>query len=326
MTENKFFDAAKALRLTVAATEAGERLDRLLAARPLGYSRSTLQSWIEAGRVEIDGAIVVDRRSKSRAGATVVIYPAPPPVSDALPQAMDLDILHEDEALLVLNKPAGLVVHPACGHADSTLVNGLLHHTQLADADQDQRRPGIVHRLDKDTSGIMVVAKTDTARQHLTEQFQAHSIERAYLAIAIGAPPLTLTIDTAFGRHRRDRKRFTSRLENGRRAITHVRRLRGLHGSALVECRLETGRTHQIRVHLSEHGWPILGDPLYGKAGRDPRLRAAAARLNRQALHAAVLGFVHPTSGETLRFETAPPIDFQQALEALDLQHRPAVS
>jgi 23S rRNA pseudouridine1911/1915/1917 synthase len=246
----------------------------------------------------------------------VRIAPAPPPPSDALPEAIPLDVLYEDEHLIVLNKPAGLVVHPAAGHASGTLVNALLHYTEVEQG-EDPRRPGVVHRLDKDTSGVMVVTRTEVAREGLAQQFAAHDIARVYEAICVGHPPAQVTYETLIGRHPTDRKRFSSKVRTGKRAVTHVRKVRDLHGAALVRCQLETGRTHQIRVHMADHGFPLLADPVYGRPARDERVRAAAAQLQRQALHARVLGFVHPVTGQTLRFELEPPEDFQRALSLL---------
>ncbi len=301
--------------ITIGDDDAGERIDRVLARRCPEFSRSAIQRWIELGRIEQAGE-VVSRKTKAEAGAEVSILPAPPEPMNAAPQAIPLDVLHEDGHLLVLDKPAGLVVHPGPGHPDGTLVNALLHHAEVRGGD-DPLRPGIVHRLDKDTSGVMVVAKSPEAHEGLVAMFQRHALERAYLAIAIGRPPAAVTYDTTHGRHPVDRKRFTSRGDRGRRAVTHVETLEPLHGSALVRCRLETGRTHQIRVHLADHGYPVLGDPLYGKSIGDPLLRRVSSELGRQALHATLLAFEHPITGEPLRVETEPPSDFGDALSAL---------
>lgn len=311
-------DELTAFEITVEPSEGGTRLDKLLSERGLGHSRATLQRWIDDGRVLIDGQ-PARRKVRPVVGAKIEVRPAPPPPSTAQPEPMDLDILFEDEHLLVLDKPAGLVVHPGAGHPDGTLVNGLLHHTGLADgtADGDRLRPGIVHRLDKDTSGVMVVAKRSAARDGLVALFQAHDIERAYAAIVVGHPPEQETHDTWHGRHPTDRKRFSSRVEQGKRAVTHVRVLERLHAASLLECRLQTGRTHQIRVHLADAGFPVLADPLYGKTLRDPRLLEAAATLGRQALHARLLGFVHPISGEAMRFERPLPAEFERAVATL---------
>jgi 23S rRNA pseudouridine1911/1915/1917 synthase len=295
--------------------DAGERIDRVLARRCPEFSRSALQRWIDQGRVEQAGE-VVSRKTKALSGAEVSIQPAPPEKMNAEPQAIPLDVLFEDEHLLIVDKSAGLVVHPAPGHPDGTLVNALLHHA-VVEGGADPLRPGIVHRLDKDTSGVMVVAKTPGAHTRLVEMFQAHDLERAYLAIALGRPPQTITYDTFHGRHPTNRKKFTSRCDRGRRAVTHLESVEVLHASTLVRCRLETGRTHQIRVHLAEHGHPVLGDPLYGRSIADPEIRRLSSALGRQALHAAVLAFDHPITSEAMRFETPPPADFEEALRSL---------
>jgi 23S rRNA pseudouridine1911/1915/1917 synthase len=301
--------------VTVGALEAGERLDRVLAARDPATSRATLQRWIAEGRVTVAGR-PVNAKDRARAGWVVRIEPGPPPLSDAIPEPIPLDILHEDAHLIVLHKPAGLVVHPAAGHERGTLVNALLHHTEL-EPGADPRRPGVVHRLDKDTSGVMVVTRSEAARAGLSAQFASHSIERVYEAICLGLPPAQARFDTLIGRHPQDRKRFSSKVRSGKQAITELTRVRALLGAALVRCRLETGRTHQIRVHLADHGFPLLGDSVYGRVSKDPLLREVGVELGRQALHARVLGFVHPLTGAQLRFEAEPPADFRRALERL---------
>jgi 23S rRNA pseudouridine1911/1915/1917 synthase len=287
-------------------------------------SRATLQRWIQEGRVLVDGASCRSRDAV-KAGALLEVEPLPPPPSSAEPDArVELEVVYEDEALLVVNKPAGLVVHPARGHRDGTLVNGLLARPGFASAlaepsEGDALRPGIVHRIDKDTSGLLVVAKTAQSRESLKAQLAAHSAERAYLALTLGVPA-PRSIRTHYGRDRRSRLRFTSRLEAGKLAVTHVSVLERLAGgrAAFVECRLETGRTHQIRVHLSEQAkTPLLADALYGKRPSDPELASAAELVGRQALHAAVLGFTHPVTSERLRFEAPLPADFARALAAL---------
>ncbi|HEY6877985.1 MAG TPA: RluA family pseudouridine synthase [Polyangiales bacterium] len=301
--------------LIIDPAEAGERIDRVLAARALGHSRAVLQRWMEEGRITIEGR-PVSAKDKARAGASVRIEPGPPPVSDALPEAIPLEVLFEDDALIVLHKPAGLVVHPAAGHASGTLVNALLHHTEVERGD-DPRRPGVVHRLDKDTSGVMVIARTDAAREGLTKQFAAHDIEREYEALCLGVPPQAITYETLIGRHPTDRKRFSTKVRVGKRAVTHVRLMEAFAGGARVRCTLETGRTHQIRVHMAEHGHPLLGDPVYGRTPKEARLKRIHEQLGRQALHARVLGFVHPVTGERMRFEHEPPEDFREALRLL---------
>jgi 23S rRNA pseudouridine1911/1915/1917 synthase len=306
--------------LIIEPAEAGERLDRVLAARTLGHSRAVLQRWMDEGRITIEGR-PVSAKDKARAGLRVRIEPGPPPASEALPEAIPLEVLFEDDALIVLHKPAGLVVHPAAGHQSGTLVNALLHHTLLRDQSiergADPRRPGVVHRLDKDTSGVMVIARTDAAREGLTRQFAAHDIEREYEALCLGVPPASVTYETLIGRHPTDRKRFSTKVRVGKRAVTHVALIEGFAGAAHVRCTLQTGRTHQIRVHMADHGHPLLGDPVYGRTPKDARLQAASEALGRQALHARVLGFVHPVTGERMRFEHEPPEDFRKALSAL---------
>jgi 23S rRNA pseudouridine1911/1915/1917 synthase len=304
---------------------AAERVDKVLARLLPDVSRSTVQRWIEDGRVLVNGA-VCRPRDAVRAGAVLEVDPGARLPSAAEPDAgVEIQVLHEDEALLVVLKPAGLVVHPARGHWSGTLVNGLLARPSFAEAPADPRdragslRPGIVHRLDKDTSGVLVVAKTELAREALKAQLGAHTAERSYLALTLGVP-VNGSVRTEYGRDSRSRLRFSSRVKSGKRAITHVQVKEPLAAgrAALVECRLETGRTHQIRVHLSEQKkTPIFADALYGKVPADADLAAVAAALGRQALHAAVLGFVHPTSGERLRFEAPPPADFAAALDTL---------
>ncbi len=315
---------ATPILLVVPREAAGSRLDRFLvsalAPSDQGPSRSALQRWIERGRVTVDG-LPKRASDKLRAGAHVVVDPEPPAPTSAVAEThVPFDVLHIDDALIVLNKPPGVVVHPAKGHATGTLVNGLLgmgvFDRALEGGERD--RPGIVHRLDKGTSGVMVVARTESARERLKAQFAAHSIERAYEALCVGDVP-GRTIATLHGRHPHDRLRFTSKVRSGKRAVTHVRVLERFAGgiATRVLCTLETGRTHQIRVHLAEAGTPILGDPLYGKPPKGLPLREIAERLGHQALHARVLGFVHPVSGKRMRFEAEPPADFIAALEAL---------
>ena len=305
---------AAAIELTITAGEAGQRIDKILSARPLGFSRSALQSFIEQERVTVDGKLA-RAKDKPKAGAQVIVRPLPPPPSDAIPQDIPLEILFEDAHLVVLMKPAGLVVHPAPGHRDGTLVNALRFHVEVAAGDPE--RPGIVHRLDRDTSGVMVVAKTELAREGLIGLFSKHDIEREYVAIAQGVIPGPLRIETLHGRDPHDRKKFTSRVREGKVAITHIQPLTKLTGATLVRCTLETGRTHQIRMHLAEHGHSIIGDPVYGRPSKDLAVRAISEQIGRQALHARVLGFKHPATGAPVRFVAEPPADFQVALAAL---------
>jgi len=216
-------------------------------------------------------------------------------------------------------KPAGLVVHPAPGHPDGTLVNALLHHCDDLVGIGGELRPGIVHRLDKDTSGVMVAAKNDACHNALVEMFKAHALERSYLALVAPVPTRSSgTFSTLHGRHPSQRKKFSSWVQRGKRAVTHYQVLENLsYRAGLVRCRLETGRTHQIRVHFADHGSPVIGDPLYGRRHRGTPLNEIAAAFGRQALHAAVLAFDHPLTGEALRFETEPPADMRELMKVL---------
>jgi 23S rRNA pseudouridine1911/1915/1917 synthase len=318
---------------TLGDDAAPERLDRALARAFPDVSRSRLQDLIRAGQVRRDGAVSLDPSLKVGPGtALTVAIPeavAPEPVAEAL----DLVIAYEDDDLIVIDKPAGLVVHPAPGHDSGTLVNGLIAHCGASlSGIGGVRRPGIVHRLDKDTSGLLVVAKNDLAHAGLTAQFADHgrtgTLERAYLALAWGVPePRVGTIEANLARSVRNREKIAVvRGETGRHAITHYR-VEAVLGSeapvALVRCMLETGRTHQIRVHLSHRGHPLLGDAVYGgafktKASRlSEAARAALDTLGRQALHASVLGFAHPRTGETLHFESPLPPDITNLIAAL---------
>jgi 23S rRNA pseudouridine1911/1915/1917 synthase len=303
--------------LVVDAEAAGQRLDAWLAGQGLPYSRSQLRRRIEAGEVSIGGQPVKAAR-KLRAGELVVF--APPPVVEVedRPEAIPLDVLYEDAHLLVIDKPPGLVVHPATSHQSGTLVNALLHH--LGDALPGvggERRPGIVHRLDKDTSGVIVIAKDEPTLVALQAQFQQHTIERRYLAVVEGVVAEAGTIRSRYGRDPRDRKKFSSKVAGGKRAVTHFRVIERLWGASFIEARLETGRTHQIRVHFRDAGHPVLGDRTYGRLPKEPRVRRVAERLGRQALHAQVLGFDHPRTGERLRLQSQPPPDMMAAIASL---------
>ena len=308
------------------AEDAGERVDRFLASRLAGLSRSRLKQLIEAGRVSAGGAPLSDPAQKVKAGQ-VFRVDLPAPATAALEgQAMALAIVHEDADLIVVDKPAGMVVHPAPGNPDRTLVNALIAHCRESlSGIGGERRPGIVHRLDKDTSGLIVAAKNDAAHQALAADFAARRIERRYLAVVWGSPlPREGEIEGAIGRHPVDRKRMAVVRRGGKPALTRYRVLEALGpGASLVECRLATGRTHQIRVHLAAIGHPLLGDPVYGRetALRRSRLspagRAALAALGRQALHAASLGFRHPRTGTWLAFESPLSADLNRLINAL---------
>jgi 23S rRNA pseudouridine1911/1915/1917 synthase len=312
-------------RFVLAPGQARDRVDRVLAKLLTPLSRATIQRWIHEGRVTIDGTVCRPKDNVAE-GMVVEVDPGPEPSSDAEPDpGVPFDVLFEDPHLIVVVKPAGVVVHPARGHRQGTLVSGLLARPGFERADIDERdpdgklRPGIVHRIDKDTSGILVVAKDAVTREGLKAQFAHHSVMRVYHALTIGVPRPG-RIDSWHGRDPRSRLRFTSRLDRGRRAVTNVRVLEtfAAGAAALVECRLETGRTHQIRVHLSEQaGTPLLADALYGGRVQAGPLRDIASSLGRQALHARALGFEHPIRGERLSFEVDLPSDMAAALSAL---------
>jgi 23S rRNA pseudouridine1911/1915/1917 synthase len=297
----------------------GQRLDKALA-EASGLSRERVKALISEGAITVAGKPVVQVSGKAAAGAEYAI--ALPPASDpvAQPQDIPLNVVFEDADLIVVDKPAGLVVHPAVGNRDGTLVNALLHHCagQLSGIG-GVARPGIVHRIDKDTSGLMVVAKSDAAHEGLAKQFADHSIERVYLAVVNGHPlPREGTITGRIGRSETDRKKMALLHDlspRGKHAVTHYKVLKRLDDCALIECRLETGRTHQVRVHLASTGHALLGDPVYGRA--NPRLRPILQKLDfrRQALHAAVLGFVHPVTGDRLRFESDLPPDMRELID-----------
>jgi len=306
----------------------GVRLDKALAGAFPTLSRARLQALLVEGAVTRDGQTVTGGSAKALPGLYAVTMP---PVAPAQPQpeAIPLTVLYEDADLIVIDKPAGMAAHPAPGSETGTLVNALLAHCgDSLSGIGGVARPGIVHRLDKDTSGVMVAAKTDRAHAGLSALFAAHDIERTYIALTRGAPsPVKARIETQIGRSTSDRKKMAVLKSGGRNAITDYvvqttygepARAGGAPLAARVACTLHTGRTHQIRVHLASKGAPILGDPVYGSGSPAAPVRAAIteARLDRQALHAAVLGFVHPATGETLRFETSPPTDML-ALEAL---------
>lgn len=302
-----------------------ERVDKVLPGLLPGVSRATVQRWIAEGRVLVDGK-PCRPRNEVRDGSVVEVDPGPPPPSAVVPDAtVPFSVLHEDESLLVVDKPAGVVVHPAKGNWDHTLVAGLLARPGFERPPYDPRdpvgplRPGIVHRLDKETSGILVVAKTEQAREGLKAQLGVHGMERVYRAITLGVPKAG-RIETLHARSRVSRLRFTSMTDVGRSAVTHVTVEERLAGgrAALVQCRLETGRTHQIRVHLFERGGaPVFADALYGMKPQDPALLEIAVELDRHALHAQILGFVHPKTGERLRFESPFPPEFERALGRL---------
>jgi len=314
----------------------GQRLDRWLTEALPERSRSWVTRAVEDRRVTVSGAVASKPGLVLRGGESIAIAPSAEDDIGSAPLGEDipLTVVYQDEHLAVIDKPSGLVVHPAAGHRSGTLVNALLHWARSEDIEldiDDEVRPGIVHRIDKDTSGLLVVAFDDQALRGLQAKFQAHDIERLYRAVVHGTrldDEGTRTSD--LGRHRHDRKKFASLpvgVGVGKHAVTHWRTLQRGRALALVECRLETGRTHQIRVHLSEMGYPIVSDPIYGndnkRSRRDNRTTAiameegAARAMPRLALHAAVLGFEHPVTGQALRFESPDPADFATLVRAI---------
>lgn len=309
------------IRATIADEAAGWRLDRALAAAVPTLSRERLKALISAGEVRNEGGVAVrDPAVKAAAGARFDVHvPAPAPAHNEA-QDIALEMVFEDDHLLVVDKPAGMVVHPAAGNLDGTLVNALLHHCAgRLSGIGGVARPGIVHRIDKGTSGLLVVAKTDRAHEGLAAQFARHSIERRYQAIVAGLPsPPAGTVDAPLARSAANRQKMAIVAEGrGKRAVTHYRLVQPLRAASLVECRLETGRTHQVRVHMASIGHPLLGDPTYGRARSDHRQLLNQLDFRRQALHAAHLGFVHPITKEHLSFESAVPPDMQELFRAL---------
>jgi len=292
---------------TVPPEAAGSRLDHWLVQVQPDFSRARLQSFIKDGRVTCAGQ-PVKANLKIKAGQSYVIDIPEPEPAEPLPEDIPLDIVYEDHDVIVIVKPAGLVVHPAAGHYTGTLVNALLFHCADLAGIGGVARPGIVHRLDKDTSGLMVVAKNDAAMAGLVAAFKAGTVKKVYMALVHGLPvPATGTIRSLIGRDPRDRKKMSVVGRNGKEAVTHYAVERLTPNGTLVRCRIETGRTHQIRVHLTDLGFPIVGDGVYGSSGRDKRL---PGKPTRQMLHAAELAFTHPVTGQPLAFTAPFPEDF----------------
>ena len=307
------------------ATAAGERLDAVAARLFPMHSRSRLQDWIAAGRLRVDGGAARRPRERLVGGETLELRVPDGDAAvldesawgEAPAEALPLALVHEDDAILVVDKPAGLVMHPAAGNPRGTLVNALLHHDARL---REVPRAGVVHRLDKDTSGLCVVARTLVAHTHLVRLLQAREMGREYLAVALGDPPGQGVVDAPLGRHPKDRKRMAV-VAGGRHALTRYRVLERFAGCALLGVRLETGRTHQIRVHMAHVGHPLLGDPVYGRRRATPAgapgAHPAVAGFARQALHATRLTLVHPADGTTRTFEAPPPADLAALLVAL---------
>ena len=297
------------------------RSDKALA-EACDLSRARVQALIGEGRVSVNGGALTSPSAKVSEGDRFEIAVPPASEPEAKPQDIPLDIVFEDDHLIIVNKPAGMVVHPAAGNPDGTLVNALLHHCkgQLSGIG-GVARPGIVHRIDKDTSGLLVVAKSDAAHEALSAQFADHSVHRRYLAVCAGLPsPAEGTIEARIGRSDANRKKMAVLEKNssrGKSAITHYKLVERLAHSALIECRLETGRTHQVRVHCASIGHALLGDPLYGRTPKRLKNLLSELRFARQALHAAQLGVIHPISGEILRFSADLPADMRELIDQL---------
>jgi 23S rRNA pseudouridine1911/1915/1917 synthase len=300
-----------------------ERLDSFVT-RSLGsITRSTVQKLIDEGCVTVDGTLQ-KASLKLRGGERIEVRIPPPKPAEAAPEEIPLDILYEDDDLVVVNKPPGMVVHPGAGTSGGTLVNALLAHCRDLSGIGGTLRPGIVHRIDKDTSGVLVVAKNDRAHHSLAHQFKEHTIKRVYLALVYGSPKGEKgRIESAIGRHPVDRKRMSGKAGRGKHAVTHWQVVGRYGNITLMRLRLETGRTHQIRVHLSEAGHPLVGDKVYGGSGRltgitDQRLKGLIRELDRQALHAKTLGFILPATGEYIEFDTDLPEDMARIIEYLE--------
>lgn len=311
---------AETIQVTISGAAAGLRLDRALAELVPQLSRERVKALIEGGQVT-DTAGVQSRNSARRTldGQRFSLVLPPPVALDTEAQNIALNIAYEDEHLIVVDKPAGLVVHPAAGNRDGTLVNALLHHCagQLSGIG-GVARPGIVHRIDKDTSGLIVAAKTDRAHEGLARQFADHSIDRRYRAIVTGHPIRAAgTVDAPLGRSPANRKKMAI-VDGGKRAVTHYRLLKWLRDAALIECRLETGRTHQVRVHMASIGHALLGDPVYSKTGRAHRALLETVKFRRQALHAARLGFIHPITSIAMAFDSEMPADMRLLMDKLE--------
>lgn len=323
-------DESESAVFTAAPEDAGTRLDAWLAARCAGMnlSRSRLKDLILEGAVDVNGENCADPSLKIKAGTEVALLVPPPEDAQPRPENIPLNVVYEDDDLLVIDKPPGMVVHPAPGHASGTLVNALLHHCgDTLSGIGGVRRPGIVHRLDKDTGGLMIVAKNDAAHQGLSAQLSDRTLARVYTALCWGVPqPRKGSVDQPVGRHHIDRQKMTVTRRNGRDAITHYLLQKNFGSSAaLIQCRLETGRTHQIRVHMAYIKHPLVGDPVYGaqktaaasllkKGGYEGAAKDAILAFPRQALHAAQIAFIHPSTGEELQFSSPLPEDLTQLL------------
>ena len=310
------------LTLDVSHEAASIRLDTFLASILPDLSRSQIKRLIDDGQVTSANNEQVKPGQKLTGGERLQVNLKAPETIEALPEELPLHILYEDKSVIVFDKPAGIVVHPAAGHYSGTIVNALLFHCKDLSGIGGKLRPGIVHRLDKDTSGVMMATKNDKAHVAIAAQFKEHSITRKYTALVYGKEKVQGTIDLPLGRHPVDRKKIAV-AEGGKRAVTHWKRIESYAGVTLLELSLETGRTHQIRVHLSKTGHPIVGDQQYGSSKRSieipsPVIRRAVNSLKRQALHAYILGFTHPETGERMEFSSPLPEDIQSIIRLLE--------
>lgn len=310
------------LLFEVAGEAEGERLDSFLARKMAGLTRSQIKRLIEKGNVYLEGGTTVKSGYRLKRGERIAVtIPEAEPI-EARPEKIPLSVLYEDHSIIVIDKPAGMVVHPAPGHYSGTLVNALLYHCEDLSGIGGKLRPGIVHRLDKDTSGVMLATKNDHAHNMMARQFKAHTIVRKYKALVYGTMESEGSIDRPLGRHPARRKEI-SIVSTGRRAVTHWKVLKYFQGITLLELTLETGRTHQIRVHLSQAGHPVVGDRTYGSDKRANEIKSSFVRsrvlkLERQALHAYLLGFKHPSTGEYMEFKSPLPKDIEDVINALD--------
>ena len=323
----------EAQRLTMSAPEkrsgileAAPRLDKALA-DATDLSRERVKALIADGKVEVNGAVAKGPTVKVQTGSSYSIHIPPPDIPQALPQDIPIEVVFEDKHLIVVDKPAGMVVHPAAGNPDGTLVNALLHHCKGSlSGIGGVARPGIVHRIDKHTSGLLVVAKSDVAHEGLARQFADHSLERAYFAVCGGHPkPAKGTISGLIGRSDANRKKMAvlpKDSSRGKHAVTHYKTVERLDHGALIECRLETGRTHQVRVHLASIGNALIGDPVYGRTPAPLRSTLKSLDFQRQALHAAILGFEHPVSGNLCRYSSELPADIRELIDQMGHSNR----
>ncbi len=306
MTEDNIFFIASAKNI-----DSKTRLDKFLANSLKDISRAGIQRLITQGYVSLDDEIITDKNYKIKEGDSFSVIIPPPQEADPLPENIDIEIVYEDKDIVIVNKPSGMTVHPAPGQWSGTLVNALLYRIKDLSGIGGIKRPGIVHRIDKDTSGLLVVAKNDIAHQKLSEQFFHHTIQRTYFAVCNGLPnPLKGSIEKNIGRSRFDRQKMAALEAGGKHAITHYQTISSNNGASLIKCNLETGRTHQIRVHMASIGCSLIGDKIYGKG---------KISFSRQALHAKSLGFVHPTTGQDIYFESDFPNDFAELISELSL-------